>query len=432
MANLPRYENYKDSGVEWLGEIPKSWTITRMSNFGFFSKGQGISKAQVSESGFPALLYGDIYTKYEIKTDQLVTRIPASIANNSEKIYRSNLCFTASGETIEDIGKCVLYDSDKVGYAGGDIIIFRQTKQHSLYLSYLFNSYFFREQKAKLAKGEIIVHIYSSKLKTIKFCLPPIAEQKRIAEFLDRKCAEIDEAITKKERLIELLEEQKNILINQAVTKGLNPDAPTKDSGIDWLGDIPQHWQLKRIKNIFKLIIEQAPDNNDMELLSVYSDIGVKPRKELEERGNKASTTDGYWIVKKGDFIINKLLAWMGALGLSNYDGVTSPAYDILRPRVCLSGEYFNYVLRMPTCTAELKRHSRGIMEMRLRLYFDKFGALYFPFPPETEQKEIAEFLETKLSECDYAKAKNLEQIKKLTELKQILIAEAVTGKIKV
>jgi type I restriction enzyme, S subunit len=86
----------------------------------------------------------------------------------------------------------------------------------------------------------------------------------------------------------------------------------------DWLGDIPQHWQFLRTKSIFRLVAEPAPKNNDEELLSVYSDIGVKPRRELEERGNKASTTDGYWLVKKGDIIVNKLLAWMGAIGLSD------------------------------------------------------------------------------------------------------------------
>ena len=100
---------------------------------------------------------------------------------------------------------------------------------------------------------------------------------------------------------------------------------------------------------MFKLIIEPAPKNNDLELLSVYTDIGVKPRKELEERGNKASTTDGYWKVRKGDIIVNKLLAWMGAIGLSNYDGVTSPAYDILRATKPLNPYIYHLLFRSPT-----------------------------------------------------------------------------------
>src|SRR5690606_4317523 len=105
-----------------------------------------------------------------------------------------------------------------------------------------------------------------------------------------------------------------------------------KDSGTDWLREIPTHWDVQPTKRFFRLIAEPAPENNDYELLSVYTEIGVKPRKELEQKGNKASTTDGYWLVKKGDIVVNKLLAWMGAVGYSEYDGVTSPAYDILRP----------------------------------------------------------------------------------------------------
>jgi type I restriction enzyme, S subunit len=147
----------------------------------------------------------------------------------------------------------------------------------------------------------------------------------------------------------------------------------------DWLGDIPQHWQFLRTKSIFRLVAEPAPKNNDEELLSVYSDIGVKPRRELEERGNKASTTDGYWLVKKGNIIVNKLLAWMGAIGLSDYDGVTSPAYDILRAYKPINSKFYHYLFRNPICTNKLKKHSNGIVEMRLRLYFDEFGNIKIP-----------------------------------------------------
>ncbi len=106
-----------------------------------------------------------------------------------------------------------------------------------------------------------------------------------------------------------------------------------KETDVEWLGDIPNHWDLLPTKRFFGLVAEPAPINNDFELLSIYTDIGVRPRKELEQRGNRASSTDGYWLVKKGDLIVNKLLAWMGAIGMSEYDGVTSPAYDILRQR---------------------------------------------------------------------------------------------------
>ncbi len=169
-----------------------------------------------------------------------------------------------------------------------------------------------------------------------------------------------------------------------------------------------------------------------MELLSVYSDIGVRPRRELEARGNKASTTDGYWMVKKGDFVVNKLLAWMGAIGLSNYEGVTSPAYDVLRPRLKISEDYFNRLFRMPTCSSELKKHSRGIMEMRLRLYFDSFGVIKVPFPSFGEQEQIAIFIQDKEAEFEKTFLQVQKEISLLNEFKMVLISQAVTGKIKV
>jgi type I restriction enzyme S subunit len=144
---------------------------------------------------------------------------------------------------------------------------------------------------------------------------------------------------------------------------------------------------------MFRLIIEKAPDNNQLELLSVYTHIGVRPRKSLEQRGNKASTTDGYWVVRKGDIISNKLLAWMGAIGVSHYEGVTSPAYDILRPIKSCNTDYYHFLFRTKKYLQQFKIRSRGIMEMRLRLYFDQFGQIPIPVPPRSEQDKIVAFL---------------------------------------
>jgi type I restriction enzyme S subunit len=200
-----------------------------------------------------------------------------------------------------------------------------------------------------------------------------------------------------------------------------------KDSGVEWLGEVPEHWEVRRVKSIFRMVMEPAPKDNSEELLSIYTHIGVEPRKDLEEKGNKASTTDGYWRVKVGDMIVNKLLAWMGAIGLSKYEGVTSPAYDILRPSVPAAGWYYHYLFRTKSCTSELKRHSRGIMDMRLRLYFDKFGDVLVPYPPLDEQDRIVAFLDQKTAEIDALIAKKQRQIELLDEQKAILINRAVT-----
>ena len=200
-----------------------------------------------------------------------------------------------------------------------------------------------------------------------------------------------------------------------------------QDSGVDWLGEIPEDWQLLKVRNIFRLSNKFAEKNNSHELLSVYTDIGVKPRRELEARGNKASTTDGYLIVEKGDIVVNKLLAWMGAIGYSNYDGVTSPAYDILKPIRPVSSMFYHFLFRTPRCVSELKRNSRGIMDMRLRLYFDRFGNVLVPYPSLKEQEKIISFLNNETAKIDQAIELKQQQIEKLNEYKQITIQNAVT-----
>ncbi|WP_051929352.1 restriction endonuclease subunit S [Flavobacterium sp. 83] len=194
-----------------------------------------------------------------------------------------------------------------------------------------------------------------------------------------------------------------------------------------WLGELPSHWHVMRTKLLFDLITEPAPVGNSEELLSVYTALGVKPRKELEARGNKASSTDNYWRVKKGDVIVNKLLAWMGAIGISEYDGVTSPAYDILRPKENVNPYFYNFLFRNPIASREFKRHSRGIMDMRLRLYFTRFGDIKLPLPPIEEQDKIVKFLKFKLTKIDRFIGKKKKLIKLLNEQKAVTINQAVT-----
>lgn len=196
---------------------------------------------------------------------------------------------------------------------------------------------------------------------------------------------------------------------------------------LKWFEYLPESWAILRTKQMFRLVIEKAPANNQMELLSVYTHIGVRPRKSLEQRGNKASTTDGYWVVKEGDIICNKLLAWMGAIGASHYQGVTSPAYDILRPIKSCNIDYYHFLFRTKKYLQQFKIRSRGIMDMRLRLYFDQFGQIPIPVPPRPEQDQIVAYL--RVQDAHIARFINTKRnlIKLLTEQKLRIIDHAVT-----
>jgi type I restriction enzyme, S subunit len=207
----------------------------------------------------------------------------------------------------------------------------------------------------------------------------------------------------------------------------LKPYADYKESGLDWLGQIPVSWETPRTKTRFRLSMEKSGLNHGKELLSVYTHIGVRPRKDLEARGNKASSTDDYWVVRQGDIIVNKLLAWMGAVGVSKFDGVTSPAYDILRPIQKLEPDFYHLLFRTKLYLQLFKSRSRGIMDMRLRLYFDQLGQIPLICPPSDEQAAIVRFLDHANRKIDVFIQAKRKLIGLLNEQKQAIIHRAVT-----
>ena len=353
---------------------------------------------------------------------------------NQGHIYPNDIIVVKDGATT---GKTSFVDNDfpyKRAVVNEHVFIVRVDPKVA-FPKYVFYCLFNNEgQKQILSdfRGATIGGISRDFPRNVNVSIPAMAEQIHIANFLDRKTEQIDELIRIKERQIELLQEQRTALINQAVTKGLDPNAEMKPSGLEWIGEIPAHWEVINTKYLFRLVTEPAPENNDYELLSIYTHIGVKPRKELKERGNRATTKDGYWLVKKGDFIVNKLLAWMGAIGLSDYEGVTSPAYDILRKRQPLNERFYTYLFRCGLYFTEFKKRSRGIMEVRLRLYFDQFGQIPLVFPPVDEQYKIVDFLDRKTEQLDKLITAEQRKIELLKEYRQSLISEAVTGKIDV
>ncbi|EAI7279350.1 restriction endonuclease subunit S [Campylobacter upsaliensis] len=208
---------FKNSEIAYLGLIPHHWEVRRVATLGKFFKGSNISKNDLQDSGVCVVLYGDIYTKYEIKTKQFQSKIAENFAKNKTQILFGDLLFSGSGETKEDIGKCICYLGNEKAYVGGDVIVLRQMGQDSLFLSYVLNSDYIKYQKAVISKGEIIIHIYASNLRDLKIPLPPLHEQKEIAEFLDSKVAQINSAIEKTKKQIELVKEYKNTFINEAV-----------------------------------------------------------------------------------------------------------------------------------------------------------------------------------------------------------------------
>lgn len=202
-----------------------------------------------------------------------------------------------------------------------------------------------------------------------------------------------------------------------------------KNSGVEWLGKIPNHWRIRRIKNLFELRNEKNYEAlEDVNLISLYTDKGVVQHSDLTETtGNKAVTADGYKIVKEDDIVVNIILCWMGAVGRSAYNGVTSPAYDVYKPLHDTNSKYYHYLFRTSQFNGECYRYGRGIMLMRWRTYSTEFRAISVPLPPEDEQERIVEFLDKKLDDVDRLIGNVQTQIEKLKAYKQSLITEVVT-----
>lgn len=202
-----------------------------------------------------------------------------------------------------------------------------------------------------------------------------------------------------------------------------------KDSGVEWLGKIPNHWMIRRIKNLFELRNEKNYEAlEDVNLISLYTDKGVVQHSDLTETtGNKAVTAEGYKIVKEDDIVVNIILCWMGAVGRSAYNGVTSPAYDVYKPLHDTNSKYYHYLFRTSQFNGECYRYGRGIMLMRWRTYSTEFRAISVPLPPEDEQKRIVNFLDKKIDGVDRLIGNVQKQIEKLKAYKQSLITEVVT-----
>jgi len=373
---------------------------------------------------------------------------PADIGRlSSREIYRGERNLTLSGykscgTTLVPQGTIILSTRAPIGHvavAGKELCFNQGCKGLRLKpgMEQSFAYWLILSLKVRLeasGQGTTFVELSRSKLKDIAFLLPPPAEQRAIAAFLDEKCAKIDEAVRIKEEQIKLLRERRQILIQQAVTRGLNPNAPMKDSGIDWIGQIPAHWEVRRNFALFRETKNSG--NADLPVLSVSIHSGVS-KEELSEEENirsivKIDDRSSYKEVLPGDIAYNMMRAWQGGIGAVYTHGMVSPAYVVARPSDTMIGEYFELLYRTPAFVRQMDANSKGITDFRKRLYWNDFRNLLTLVPPEPEQRHIIGYSDQVTKKVSTAIAIKQDQIAALKEYKTSLINAAVTGKIKV
>jgi type I restriction enzyme, S subunit len=249
IQDLKPYPAMKDSGVPWLGTVPTHWDVEPVSRIGQLFKGRGGNKGDEATSGVPCVRYGDLYTRHEFFVNSTKACVSPERALSYTRIRYGDVLFAASGETFEDIGRSAVNLLAVEAVCGGDVILLRPTRAlNPRFLGYAADAPSSRNQKATMGRGFTVVHIYTSELKRLALAIPPLAEQAAIVRFLDHADRRIRRYIRAKQKLITLLEEQKQAIVHRVVTRGLDPNVRLKPSGVEWLGDVPEHWDVRPAK----------------------------------------------------------------------------------------------------------------------------------------------------------------------------------------
>jgi len=346
------------------------------------------------------------------------------------QIKKGDLLMASTGGGV--LGKVFFFDSDDTSfYADSHVSILRNSKGKNLmkYLYYVF-SIKYDEINATMVKGSTNqTELQRNYLQAYEMDIPSLSKQQRIVDYLDAKLGKIDARIAVLVKQQDAYARLKKSVVHHAVTRGLNPNVFLKDSGVEWIGMIPKHWELQRFKSIFTEC-KSMTETGQEDLLSVSEYYGVARRIDKMEDGEYESRADslvGYKVCKKDDLVINIMLAWKRGLGFSDFDGIVSPAYAVYRGKD-IAPHYFHYLMRTDMYVAEYKRNSKGIIDSRLRMYTDRFNNIMAIVPPLSEQQAIAAYLDEKCSKIDAATENIGKQIDALKRLKRALINEVVTG----
>lgn len=422
----------KDSGVEWIGEIPENWQIGRIK---FATQKIGSGKTPkggsdvYSEAGILFIRSQNVYNE-ELKLDEscyISNEIDTEM--KATRVFYKDVLLNITGGSI---GRCCLYlIKDKHANVNQHVCIIRSDSEILLpaYICYFWQS----------PAGEHSINIYQSganregmNFEQIGNSYIPYAtleEQEKIVAYLDNKCYRVDEVISREKHLVEKLKDYKQSMITEAVTKGLNPEVKLKASGVQWIGDIPEHWNVRRLKYLFK-IRKDIAGKLGYDILSVTQN-GIKIKDISKNDGQLAMDYSKYQLVNRSDFIMNHMDLLTGFVDCSKFEGVTSPDYRVFRLLNDENGmAYYKYLFQSCYFNKVFYGLGQGVSGLgRWRLQTDKFLNFCLPIPPFKEQEDIAEYIDKKCTAIDSTIALKEKLIEKLAEYKKSLIYEYVTGK---
>ena len=406
----------KDSGISWVGEIPTNWIIGRIG--GLYS----LRNQKVSDKDYEPL---SVTMKGVLP--QLETAAKTNDGDNRKLVRKGDFAINSRSDRR---GSCGIADRDG-SVSLINTILKPRNQMNARYYNWLFHTPMFADEFYKWGHG-IVDDLWSTnweEMKKIQIPVPSCAEQQRIAEFLDRACGKIDGLKENIQSQIDTLEQYKRSIITETVTHGLNPSAPMKDSGINYISEHPIHWSLRRLKYILNERNERSVTGTE-ELLSVSLYKGVIPSTEMTNRTMQADSLIGYKRVHKGDLVFNKLNPGMARFGCSNYDGITSPdfAVYIVNENYC-NAKFLQYLLKTDFYVEKIKSVSMGVGDGFTRLYSNQLYEFFVALPPRDEVSIIINYLDNKCAEIEQIIADKKSQIETLDGYKKSLIYEYVTGK---
>lgn len=447
---MKRYDSYKDSGVEWIGEIPCHWSESKLKHLFAFGKGLTITKEDLLENGIPCVNYGEVHSTCAFKVNPEVNSLKCVSddylrSSTNSLLNDGDFVFADTSEDVEGSGNFThLYGGRKV-FAGYHTIVLKPNEiLNSRFFAYQFDSLGFRSQIRSSVKGIKVFSVTQSILKNCQVWFPDVGEQTAIANYLDHKTTQIDDLIAKKQRLIELLEEERTALINQAVTKGLDPTVPMRDSGIEWLGEIPEHWEVKSFRFCFDILTDYTANGSFASLAEnvTYYDSGYSRlvrltdlRVELSNEGLYVDEHAHNFLKKSelfgGEILIANVGAYAGlVMQMPFKEGKFTLGPNMFLVRLNENSEFFLYQLNAPFCAEQLKLMS--VSSAQPKLNKDNIRQLKVVAPTIDEQKLIANHILKAENRVGKIRTKTQHEIDLLKEYKTALISEVVTGKVDV
>ena len=415
----------KDSGIEWVGIIPSNWIIHPV--YYYFGERKNKNKFG-QEDNLLSLSYGKIIRK-DINTSEGL--LPESF--NTYNIAEKGDIVIRPTDLQNDKRSLRTGLVPERGIITSAYICLKPIKDiDSRFFNYQLHSYDVIKVFYNMGNG-VRQGLNFSEFSHLLVFEPPLDEQKRIADYLDAKCAEIDALTADIQTQIDTLEQYKRSVITEAVTKGLNPDAEMKDSGYDWVGMMPSTWIMRKGKYMF---VQRSLRGNSIELqlLSPTQKFGVIPQSLYEEltgmsavKLNEKTDLSLLKTIHKGDFCIS-LRSFQGGFEYSEYEGVVSPAYQVFYPTVDIADGYYRYLFKETGFIDKMNSYTMTLRDGK-NIAFADFGNTYIPYPPVGEQYRIAAFLDIKVAEIDAIIGQKKDQLSTLDAYKKSLIYEYVTGK---